>query len=161
MKTWRVVAALFLPLSARAAAGEDWPARGPLTIALSGFGPEACSPGDFDGDVVLEVAVAGSGPEAAGKVMILFRGPSGRGDWSTTIFDAKGPRFPPEDGGKREWAQSKGSTTFTPACLKSRTFRVTTVRSWTSAVAAIRLSLIDMDRPKRQRSARSLAQRRP
>jgi hypothetical protein len=41
-------------------------------------------------------------------------------------------------------SQAKGLTTFTPAFLKSDTLRVTMVRSWTSAVAAIRLSLRGM-----------------
>lgn len=51
--------------------------------------------------------------------------------------------------------QANGSTISTPAFSKSRRFRVTTAIPWTRAVAAIRLSLIGMDRPLARRSARS------
>ena len=41
-------------------------------------------------------------------------------------------------------SQLNGLMTFTPAFLKSDTLRVTTLRPWTSAVAATKLSLIGM-----------------
>jgi hypothetical protein len=61
----------------------------------------------------------------------------------------------------RSIRHANGSNTFAPAILKSRMFLVTTVNPWTSAVAAIKLSLIGKARPERRSRASSSAQRRP
>ena len=57
--------------------------------------------------------------------------------------------------------QAEGSTNCTCAGSKSRWLSVATVRSWARAVAAIRLSLIDIGLPRPRRSASSCAQRIP
>ena len=57
--------------------------------------------------------------------------------------------------------QVDGSTSCTCAGSKSRWLSVTSARSCASAVAAIRLSLIDIGLPRRRRSASSCAQRSP
>ncbi len=49
----------------------------------------------------------------------------------------------------------------TPAFAKSERFRVTTVKPWTTAVAAMRLSLIGMAFPVLRRRASSSAHFRP
>jgi hypothetical protein len=58
-------------------------------------------------------------------------------------------------------AQAKGSTISTFALAKSRRLRVTTASPYVRAVAAIKLSLIGIERPLARRSARRRAQRRP
>ena len=78
-----------------------------------------------------------------------------------------GLRFPSNDrkeraGGRRRRTgaspqSTNGSTMRTPAFAKSERFRVTTVRPWTTAVAAMRLSLIGPAFPVAQRRASSSA----
>ena len=61
----------------------------------------------------------------------------------------------------RESQLMKGSTTCTPAFAKSIRFRVATVRPWTIAVVAMRLSLIGMVFPVLRSRANSSAHFRP
>jgi len=55
----------------------------------------------------------------------------------------------------------RGSMILTPACSKSMRLRVTTVKSWTSAVAAIRLSLMGIAHPAMRRLANSCVHLKP
>jgi hypothetical protein len=57
--------------------------------------------------------------------------------------------------------RTNGSTRRTPACAKSARFRVATAKSWTAAVAAMRLSLIGMAFPVLRRRASNSAHFRP
>ena len=66
--------------------------------------------------------------------------------------------------GSRTYARpqpTNGSTMRTPAFTKSARFRVATARPWTTAVAAMRLSLIGMAFPVVRRRASSSAHFRP
>ena len=56
---------------------------------------------------------------------------------------------------------ANGSTIRTPAFSKSERLRVTIVKSWVNAVAAIRLVLISIALPAWRSDANGCAQRRP